>query len=193
MLKVGLTGNIGSGKTTVSRIFETLGISVFNADIEAKNLYYEENVKLDISDFLGKEVLDTKHDIDFKKLASIIFNDEKKLKQLTSYIHPLVVEKYENWLLTKRSLAFTIHESAIIFEYSLQSKFDKIICVSAPYQLRLQRVLERDNANKTEVEERMNNQMDEKIKVENSDFVIINDEHKFIIPQVMDIFNKLIL
>lgn len=192
MLKVGLTGNIGSGKTIVSKVFETLGISVFNADIEAKKLYYNENVKRDVSELLGKQVLDNKNNIDFKQLANIIFNDENKLKQLTAYIHPLVVEKYKQWLKTKLDLPFTIHESAIIFEYSLQSKFNKTICVTAPYQLRLQRVLERDNANKTEVEERMKNQMDEIIKVEKSDFVIINDEQKFIIPQVMEIYKKLI-
>ncbi len=192
MLKVGLTGNIGSGKTTVSRVFETLGIKVFNADNEAKSLYYEENVKHDISKMLGKKVLDKNNNIDFKLLASVIFNDENKLKQLTSYIHPLVVKKYENWLISNPDLPFTIHESAIIFEYSLENKFDFVACVSAPYELRLQRVLKRDNSNKSEIEERMNNQMDETTKVKNSDFVIMNDEQSFIIPQVIDIYKKLI-
>jgi len=192
MLKIGLTGNIGSGKTTVSRVFESLGIKVFNADIEAKNLYYEENVKQDISKMFGKKVLDKNNNIDFKQLAGIIFNDETKLKQITSYIHPLVVKKYENWLISKQDLPFTIHESAIIYEYSLQNKFDFVICVSAPYELRLQRVLKRDKSNKSQIEERMNNQMDEKTKVKNSDFVIVNDEKKFIIPQVIDIYENLI-
>lgn len=192
MLKVGLTGNIGSGKTTVSRVFETLGINIFYADIEAKNLYYNEYVKQDIITLIGEDVIDNNKNIDFKRLANIIFKDENKLKLLTSYIHPLVVGKYEDWLITKQNSPFTIHESAIIFEYSLQNKFDKTICVSAPYQLRLQRVLKRDNANKSEVEERMKNQIDEKTKVGLSDFVILNDEEKFIIPQVMDIYKELI-
>lgn len=191
MLRIGLTGNIGSGKTTVSRVFETLGIKVFNADTETKKLYSIETVKLEVCRLFGNEILDENNNIDFKILANIIFNDENKLKKLTSYIHPLVVEKYENWLNSKQDVPFTIHESAIIFEYSLQNKFDFVICVSAPYELRLQRVLKRDNSNKQEVEERMSNQMDEKIKVERSDFVIINDEEHFLIPQVMDVYNKL--
>lgn len=192
MLKIGLTGNIGSGKSTVSSVFETLGIKVFNADNEAKNLYFEENVKQDISTMLGNKVLDKNNNIDFKLLAGIIFNDENKLKQLTSYIHPLVVKKYENWLISKQDLPFTIHESAIIYEYSLQNKFDFVICVSAPYELRLHRVMKRDNSIKSEIEARMNNQMDEKTKIKNSDFVIVNDEKSFIIPQVIDIYENLI-
>jgi len=192
MLRIGLTGNIGSGKTLVSRIFNTLGIGVFNADIETKNLYFENTIKDDLCKMFGHNILNNNNIVDLKKLGNIVFNDKSKLAELTSYIHPKVVSKYDAWTKTQIGKPFCIHESAIIFEYSLENKFDKIICVSAPYGLRLQRVLKRDKSKRPEVEIKMKNQLDEKIKVVKSDYVIINDGKEFIIPQVVEIHKHLI-
>jgi dephospho-CoA kinase len=191
MLKLGLTGNIGSGKSTVSRIFETLGIPVFYADAEAKKLYRENGVKkLVVSEF-GDKVLNDFEEVDFKSLAQIVFNDKLKLKALTDIIHPNLFLKYHTWNKLNDSRLFTIHESAIIFEYDQQAHFDKIICVTAPYRLRLNRVCKRDGIDEGMVKSRMHNQLGQGIKASKSDFIISNNEESFLIPQVLDLFERL--
>jgi dephospho-CoA kinase len=191
MKKLGLTGNIGSGKSTVSRIFESLGIPVFYADKEAKALYQDLNTKKIITGIFGNHILNNASEIDFKLLADIVFNNKNKLKQLTNIIHPLVFEKYNNWINENSKADYSIHESAIIFEYSQQNHYYKTICVSSPLELRIGRVVSRDNSSIKLVKERINNQMLEIEKAKLSDFVIKNDNDSFLIPQVLEIHNIL--
>lgn len=191
MIKVGLTGNIGSGKSTVIMIFSSLGIPVFVADIEAKRLYSDENVRENIKNLFGNKVFDEKGFIDFNKLASIIFNDKFALSQVNKLIHPLVLDKYERWLLKNNQYNYTVHESAILFENNLQHLFDKIITVSAPENIRIDRILKRDNTDREAILSRMNNQISDKEKCLQSDFVIVNDGVKMLIPQVIEI-NRLL-
>ncbi|NOY49919.1 MAG: dephospho-CoA kinase [Chlorobi bacterium] len=190
MLKLGLTGNIGSGKSTVSRIFETLGVPVFYADTQAKKLYSNNEVKKLVVSRFGGEILTKLNEIDLKILAQIVFKDKSKLGALTDILHPMVFRKYDIWLKNHYSEPFTIHESAIIFEYTQQRHFDKIICVTAPYELRLKRVLNRDCIDEDTVKSRMGNQLGEHIKVSKSDLIIPNDEDSFLIPRVIDIYRK---
>ncbi len=190
MLKLGLTGNIGSGKSTVSRIFETLGVPVFYADTQAKKLYGESEVKKIVVARFGGEILNKLNNIDFKILAQIVFKDKSKLGALTDILHPMLLSKYNIWLKQHDSEPFTIHESAIIFEYSQQRYFDKIICVTAPYELRLKRVRNRDGIDEDTVKRRMENQLEEHIKASKSDFIIPNDQDSFLIPRVIDIYRK---
>ena len=120
-----------------------------------------------------------------------MFNDKIKLKQLTNILHPLVFDKYNSWIDDNKNYPYTIHESAIIFEYSQQSLFDKTICVTAPYDLRIKRILERDKTDIIKVKKRIDNQMTESQKTNLSDIIINNDEKSFLIPQVLEIHNKL--
>lgn len=191
MIKLGLTGNIGSGKTTVSKIFESLDIPVFYADTEAKSLYGLQDVKEKIHTIFRGDVFNQNDEVDFKILANIVFNDKAKLEQLTNILHPIVFEKYHSWLEENSHTSYSIHESAIIFEYSQQKYFDKTICVTAPLKLRVKRVINRDNTNLERVKERIDNQMKESDKALLSDFVITNDENSFLIPQILKIHKNL--
>jgi dephospho-CoA kinase len=131
MLKIALTGNIGSGKSTVARIFNILGIPVFNADMVAKELYTDDDVIKELVELFGSNILTSKETIDTKKLAAIIFSDKKALKSINQLIHPKVLKKFNNWLDTHSNNEYIIHESAILFENNLQDRFDYIITVSA--------------------------------------------------------------
>ncbi len=192
MIKVALTGNIGSGKSTVARIFSVFGISVFNADIEARSLYYEDEVKDILISVFSDAILTPIGEIDTKILASIIFNDKKALKTVNDIIHPLVFDKYKTWCNQRKNEHYTIHEAAIIFENKLQKNFDVVINISAPPDIRIIRVMERDNISEEMVRKRMANQLSDKIKCKLSHFIIYNDGDSFLIPQVNTIHNSLL-
>lgn len=187
MIKVALTGNIGSGKSTVCRIFSAMNIPVFIADQEAKLLYKEESVKVLVRKAFGNMVFDTDSEVDFKALADVIFNDKEALKTINRIIHPLTIDRYNKWLIENHDTDYTIHESAILFENNLQEHFDKLINVTAPIELRLKRVSERDKLTADKIQDRMMNQMTEEEKNGLADFVIVNDGKHFLIPQVVDI------
>ncbi|HEY9115076.1 MAG TPA: dephospho-CoA kinase [Bacteroidales bacterium] len=192
MKKVGLTGNIGSGKSTASLIFNAMGVPVFNADSEAKKLYSEEYVKIKINELFGNAVFTEDGSVDFKKLANIIFNDKKALQQVNALIHPLTLKNYKTWLEKNKGAAYTIHEAAIIFENKLQHHFDLVITVSAPEETRLERIMKRDNLKPKIIRERIKNQLPENEKCQLSDFIIVNDGKEMLIPQILKI-NNLIL
>jgi dephospho-CoA kinase len=191
MVKVALTGNIGSGKSTVAKIFNVFGVPVFNADIEARLLYFEKEVKNQLKNIFGNKVFSSDGSVNTKILASIIFSDKQALKSVNEIIHPLVIAKYNRWCLANKTYSYTIHETAILFENGLQSNFDAIINVSAPSKIRLKRVMERDRISQSLVETRMVNQLSDELKCELSDFIINNDGSSFLIPQVEAIHHKL--
>jgi len=187
MLKVALTGNIGSGKSTVIKIFRSLDVPVFIADIEARLLYYSEDVKQILGEEFGTGIFDGGGEINTQALAEIIFNDKKALETVNKLIHPLVFQQYLQWLEKYSGTPYTLHESAILFENNLDQHFDKIINVSSPEALRLQRVVERDEVDAGKVIARMANQLSDEEKNRRSDFVINNDGEHFLIPQVLKI------
>lgn len=191
MLKVALTGNIGSGKSTVSRIFGTLHVPVFVADEVAKQLYEEEVVKEQVLKLFGKVVFSPSGEVNFQALASIVFNDKKALRQINELIHPITLSRYEKWVEANKDARYTIHESAILFENKLQHHFDKLITVTAPEEIRIKRIVERDGLTIDKIRERMNNQISEETKTKLSDFVINNDGSEYLIPQVMKIDKQL--
>ena len=186
MLRIGLTGGLGSGKTTVSAIFEVLGIPVYYADNASKRLMNEdEKVKEAIQKNFGKEIY-SQEKLNTKYLAQIVFNDEKKLELLNSIVHPATLKDAEEWMEHQAS-PYIIKEAALIFESGSDKILDHVIGVKAPLQLRLQRAMKRDSISEEQAMARINKQMNEEEKLNLCDFIIINDEQQFVISQVMDL------
>jgi dephospho-CoA kinase len=191
MLKVGLTGGIGSGKSTVDAIFETLGTPVYYADKEAKRLMIEDKgLNQSIKNLLGDEsyingILNREY------IASIIFKDKEKLEQLNQLIHPLTVANSLKWM-SQQTEPYAIKEAALIFESNSESHLNVIIGVTSPESLRIKRIMERDGIDEVAVRQRMSRQMSEEEKMKRCDFVITNDELILLTPQVIRIHETLI-
>ena len=190
MKRIGLTGGIGSGKTCVSKVFQTLGIPIFNADKIAKEyMQSSDKLKEAIKEIFGNNVI-KKGILQNKILAEIVFNDNEKLIQLNRLVHPFVLEIFDKWQ-KKQNAFFVLKEAAILFESGAYKKLDAVICVSAPMRVKIERVMKRDNCTKKEVLKRMNNQMVENEKEKLSDFVILNDGKERLLPQILDIFDRI--
>jgi dephospho-CoA kinase len=186
MLKIGITGGIGSGKTTVCRIFELLGISIYYADEASKKLLVTDpEIKKEIVAVFGEEVLDDQQFISRKKVAARVFGNESELKKLNAIMHPAVALHFESWLKDQAGKPYILKEAAILFESGAYKQMDKIITVSAPEELRIARVLNRDVVTKEEVQRRISAQLSEEERIKRSDYVIVNDEEQLVIPQVM--------
>ncbi|MBR1774109.1 MAG: dephospho-CoA kinase [Bacteroidales bacterium] len=189
-LIIALTGSIGSGKTLIAQVFKHLGVPVYLSDVEAKKLYENKEMISQIEDLFGSGVI-TNGQIDKKKLADLVFNDSFLLKKLNNCVHPLVKQDFEKWAL-QQSFPYVIMESAIIYETGWERLFDKIICVSTPMDLVLQRVQMRDNQTKEQIMKRIANQMSADEKIKRSGYVINNDNIQLVIPQIREIHSQLL-
>jgi dephospho-CoA kinase len=191
MLKIGLTGGIGSGKTTVARIFEVLGIPVYYADQAAKDLMNQDPELKNkiISGFGPQSYKEGKIDRPF--LASRVFGDAEKLALLNSFVHPATIRDAEAWM-KRQTTPYAVKEAALIFEGGLEKYFDYVIGVSAPEYLRLERAMQRDQTSAENVLQRMQQQMDENEKISQCDFVIVNDGKQALLPQVLHIHERLL-
>ncbi len=191
MLKIGLTGGIGSGKSTVAAIFEVLDIPVYYADNVAKKLMQEDeslinSIKLNFGDSCyeaGK--------LNRAYLSSIVFNDKSKLELLNSIVHPATIAHAENWM-SIQTAPYCIKEAALIFESNSNKILDYIIGVHSPENLRINRIISRDHISENEIKSRIDAQMNEAEKMAKCDFVINNDEIELLVPQVIAIHKKLI-
>lgn len=172
---IGLTGGIGSGKTTIAKIFESLGIPVYISDLEAKRIMEEENVINQIKNEFGPTVLNG-NQLDRGVLAKIVFEDHEKLKKLNNIVHPAVAEDFKNWVSHYQNRPFVIKETAILFEIGGQNYCDKTILVTAPIETRIRRVMERDQTSEDLVKKRMANQWLDEKKIPLADFIIHNVE-----------------
>jgi len=190
MLKVGLTGGIGSGKTTVAQIFEVISIPVYYADTAARDLMnHDPELKKQIIANFGKEAY-LNGELNRSYLGSVVFPDTEKLNLLNSIVHPVTIRHSANWMKNQKT-AYAIKEAALIFEAGFEKHLDYIIGVTAPESLRIQRVVERDHVPKEKVLDRMRHQMDEKEKIGRCDFVIENDGNTALLPQVLAIHERL--
>ncbi|WP_306671343.1 dephospho-CoA kinase [Cellulophaga baltica] len=172
---VGLTGGIGSGKTTVAKMFHALGVPVYNSDIEAKKLMVTSEVlKVKIKELLGTESY-IDHKLNRTYIADKIFTDPDLLAQLNAIVHPAVRQHFMSWVAQQKA-AYIVQETAIIFENDTQNKFDKIILVTAPEKIRIERVTSRDAISADKVKERIENQWPDQKKAALSDYVINNLE-----------------
>ncbi|MBW7914055.1 MAG: dephospho-CoA kinase [Taibaiella sp.] len=191
MLKVGVTGGIGAGKSVVCRVFHTLGIPVFNADDTAKQLM-ETNPALvtAIQSLFGSNIyMDGR--LDRKKLASIVFEQPALLQQLNALVHPATIAFGNQWMATQTS-PYVIKEAAIFFESGSYKEMDVMIGVSAPENIRINRAMQREGMTREKVMQRIASQMDDTEKMSRCDYVIINDGTTAIIPQVLQVHRALL-
>ncbi len=190
MLKVGITGGIGAGKSVVCKIFEVLNIPVYNADEAAKMLMERDHdLVKQIKESFTDEAY-SKGKLNRKFLSDLIFNDSSKREKLNSIVHPVVIQNGYEWMNQQKS-PYAIKEAALIFESGSQESLDHIIGVFAPNSLRINRTMKRDLTTRENVMFRMQSQLDEKIKMKLCDDVIINDEQHLLIEQVLNIHERL--
>ena len=188
---VGLTGGIGSGKSTIAKLFEIFGCIIFDSDSVAKQLYFDPIIKSHIIKLLGKESYTSENKINKKYISSIIFSNSNKLEQLNQIIHPAVIIALKK-IKEKNPDKIIIKESALLFEAKLEKEVDKIILVVAPQEDRIKRVMLRDGISKEDVLKKIKNQLPDAIKIKKSDFIIENNEKEFLITQSLKIYNSII-
>ena len=190
MKKIGITGGIGSGKTYVASVFQSLGIPIFNADIQAKKIMTSSRklIKL-LKEEFGNDIYKDS-DLNKEKLASIVFSNSDKLQKLNSLVHPIVKEEFNNWC-KKQTSPYVIKEAAILFESNSHIGLDAVICVSAPLDLRMRRLLNRDDYSKKEIKKRIENQISQEEKEKLSDYIIVNDEKELLLPKIIKIHKEL--
>ena len=190
-LRVGLTGGIGSGKSTVARIFEVLNIPVFYADAVAKEIMNSDVVlRQQLTDAFGEQTY-LNNRLNREHLASVVFNNRAQLERLNAIVHPATIAAADRWFI-QQTTPYVIKEAALLFESGSAAGLDYIIGVSAPQQVRIQRTMKRDNISKEQVISRIDKQVDESIKMKLCDFVIANDEQQMLLPQVLALHEKLI-
>lgn len=196
MFKAGITGNIGSGKTTVSRIFEVLGIPVFYADLHAKKVMTEDPILMaDIKSTFGTESYFEDGSLNRKYIAGIVFNDERQLAQLNAIVHPATFRAFDTWVEQfngNQNIPYILKEAALMFESDSYKMCDKTIIVAAPLEMRVSRVMHRDQITRKEVLSREARQLSEEVKIQRANYVITNDDMQLVIPQVLALHAQLL-
>ena len=190
-MKIGVTGGIGSGKTSVCKVFNVLGIPVFAADLEAKEIMdTDPDIIRNINTLTGTDLyLDGS--LDRSRLASFIFKDQSLLQKINLLIHPVVFDHFETWI-KEQITPYVIMEAAILFESGASKLVDRVVTVIAPVEERVERVIKRNKLSKDQVMDRIRNQMDDVSKSKLSDYVIRNSENDMIIPAILKIHEDIL-
>jgi len=189
---IGLTGGIGSGKSSVLEIFKKIGISTYNADESAKKIINsDKKIIYSIKQLFGEDIYD-ENKLNSKLVSKIVFNDKEKLKSLNSIIHPAVAIDFDNFCFKHRNETYIVKEAAIIFETKTENLFNKIIYVKAPKEVRIDRVMQRDNLSRDDVLNRIQNQINETSIIDKCDFIIDNINLRELEEKVIEIHNTLI-
>jgi dephospho-CoA kinase len=190
-LKVGLTGGIGSGKSTVAKLFELLNVPVYYADAASKRLYHtNRELMASLKQHFGEDIY-TADQLNRSRLAQLVFNNPEKLELLNRLVHPPTIKDAEDWM-GRQTAPYVIKEAALLFESGSVEGLDYVIGVFAPTHLRIKRTMDRDGASREEVQARLNRQIDEVIKMRLCDFVITNNEQELVIPQVLSLHQQLL-
>ena len=189
--KLGVTGGIGSGKTSVCRVFNVLNIPVFSADREAKHIMEnDKGIIRNMNSIAGKDLY-SKGSLDRLELATIIFNDNSLLEKVNSLVHPVVFNHFSKWV-AEQTAPYVIMEAAILFESGAAEYVDKVATVVAPVEERIERVIQRNKLTREQVMERMRNQMDDETRIKLSDYIIYNSENDMIIPAILKIHEEIL-
>ncbi|MEJ7693968.1 dephospho-CoA kinase, partial [Daejeonella sp.] len=177
MMKIGITGGIGSGKTTVCKVFEVLGIPVFYADNAAKSIMHTDVLlRQDIIAGFGQESYFENGGLNKKHISSIVFSDKKQLTKLNALVHPAVFRAFDIWVDEQKHAQYVLKEAALLFESDSYKMCDQSILVKSPEELRIERIIQRDNTSADEVRLRMNRQFSDEKKEKLADHIIVNDE-----------------
>lgn len=190
MLKIGITGGMGSGKSTVCNIFRNLGVPIFTSDVEAKRLMnHDKSIKKQIIEAFGEDMYTSEGLIDSRRMGQLVFNSPRDLERLNGIIHPKVKLAFEEWAEMHQQKPYIMKEAAILFETGYYQHLDKIINVFAPKEQRIQRIIKRDDTTVEHVERRMNFQFTDEVRNEMADFIIINEDGQQydLLPQVMEL------
>jgi dephospho-CoA kinase len=190
-LKLGVTGGIGSGKTTVCKVFTILGIPVFSADAEARIIQDSDSEIMDKINILAGKDLYLTGKLDRPELARLIFNDKALLEKVNGLIHPVVFRNFRKWV-SEQDSPYTIMEAAILFESGVYRFMDKILTVVTPIEERIKRLVKGNMLTKEQVMERINNQIDDDSRIKQSDYVIFNSENDMIIPSILGIHKEIL-
>jgi dephospho-CoA kinase len=191
MIKLAITGNIAVGKTTISNIFKSLGVPIFNSDSSARDAERFAGIQSEFKRILGDDIF-VNGKLDRPRMRSIIFNDKEKLKEINSVVIPYVTEDFEDFCNTNKDQPYIILESAILFETDSDKRFDFIITVTADDDIKIERAIERDNVSKDVVIDKLNNQYSDEYKLQHSNFEIKNNgEFVDLEEQVLDIHIQL--
>ncbi len=191
MFKVGVTGGIGAGKSLICSILERMGYPVFYSDIEAKKIIISNpQVRIDLIELFGIQIFKD-HQLDRKLLANLLFSDSTLIEKMNAIVHPKVREEFENWALSQDS-QLVFNEAAILFETGSYKNFDATILVTAPLEIRLNRVINRDNSIRADVQKRIDNQWSDEQKVMLSTYLIQNDDIHSVLDQIDEVLNELI-
>ncbi|MEO9872771.1 dephospho-CoA kinase [Ekhidna sp.] len=191
---LGITGGIGSGKSTVCKIFEILGAVTYYADDRAKWLMeHDDNLIQSIKNLFGQDAYKNQR-LDRTYIAKQVFKNDSLLKTLNALVHPVVGKDVEDWMNENKNAKLLLKEAALIFETESFRSLDKVILVTAPDDIRIERVLKRDtHRNRQDIKDIMDKQMTDEEKISLADYVIRNDEHHSLIKQVMELFDQLII
>ena len=189
MLKIGITGGIGAGKTTVCSVFQNMGIPVFNADNQAKTLLNNTNVIEYYHKEFGNTVF-SNNLIDKVKLAKLIFSNTEALQKVNNFIHPLVYKLFDEWCLLHTNKPYLINEAALLFESQSYKRLDYTILIVAPIETRIKRVAQRDGFSYEDIKARMDKQLSEEQKIKMADFIIDNNEKELILPAILNLHNE---
>jgi dephospho-CoA kinase len=192
-LKVGVTGGIGSGKSTICSIFEHLGVPVYNADNRAKWLmHHDKELREKLKEAFGWDTFDKQGNLDRTYLAKIVFNSPSKLKKLNSLVHPAVFIDYQKWVVANKEAGhkYSVKEAALLIEAGSYKDLDKLVVVTCPIDIRLERIAKRDNARKEDVLKRINNQISDKERLLKADYVVKNASGFSLIKQVLELHKE---
>ncbi len=171
---IGLTGGIGSGKSTIASYIASKGIPVYIADDEAKKLMDSKRISSEIQTIFSENIFTESGNLDRKKIATLVFNNSEKLAQLNAIVHPEVKKHFTNWVNNHKNASFVIKEAAILFETKGNLSCDKVILITAPQEIRIERAMKRDNVDRESILNRIKNQLPEAEKIKKSDFVVHN-------------------
>ena len=186
MKKIGITGGIGSGKSTVCEVFKLLDVPVFHADLAARQVQDNDPaIKSELKELFGDAIYTPAGVLDRRALASLIFANVNLLQKVNSLIHPAVQQRFNEWLKTKSELDYVLYEAAILIEGGNQAALDLIILVVADEEIRIRRVVKRDHINNEQVKDRIRNQLSDEEKMKFADYILVNNNNNLIIPEIL--------